>query len=566
MMNTLQNLWQRVNLFENASADDARRGRLLNTMLAGMLVLGFLALIFTITILSINESWDKPGNSLILLTLVVLISASLGLFFVNQRSVNFASFLFLLVLTLVLGFSDSPSEVANGRSSFVFFIPIAISSLLLSPVSSFFFAFGTSSIVILLSYVADVSVNVPIIGGLFFLALISWLSSRSLEQALRDLRVINTNLDHLVTQRTQALSDALSRERIESGRNQAILNSIADGVIVFDSDNHSILANPALSRLTNTSLDNLIGIDANQFINSGQISEVNREMLVEFIKHPEKNTSALRVDWGKNTFSTSIAPVQTSDHENIGTVTVFRDITQEAQLERMKDNFVAIISHELRTPLNAIMGHAEIMKEAVYGPLNEKQLSITQRIMVNVTRLLSMVGDLLDEAQIRAGKLSIAPQEFKVSSLLENLHNSMDKTVTDKGLSLVSKLGDGVPAEVVGDPQRIQQILFNLVGNAIKFTERGAIEVNIDRVDADNWKLEVTDHGIGIPENELPFIFDTFRQASHEVSTRQHGGFGLGLSIVKQLVELMGGHIYVKSESGKGSTFTVSLPLKTSLL
>jgi PAS domain S-box-containing protein len=566
MINNIQLFWQRVNNFHSANTDDARRGRLLNILLAGTLILGVVVLILTLTLFIINSSWDQPGNNLILLTLGILVIASLGLFFINQYSVTFASFLFLLVFTLALTFSDTPADLANGRSSFVFFIPIAISSLLLRPVSSFFFAFGNSVITIILSYVANVPINVPIIAGLFFLALISWLSSRSLEQALKDLLVINANLDNLVTERTHALSEALTRERFESGRNQAILASIADGVIVFDSNNVSILANPAMSHLTGTSLPGLIGIDFNRFINSEQLSHASKGLMLDLILHPEETSGARRIDWGNKTFSTSMARVQTSDNERIGTVTVFRDVTQEAQLEKMKDNFVAVVSHELRTPLNAIMGHAEIMKEAVYGPLNEKQSSITERIMVNVTRLLGLVGDLLDEAQIRAGKLPIRPELIKPATLLDNLHFSMDKITTDKGLSLVSKLSPAMPEQIVGDPQRIQQILINLVGNALKFTEKGIIQVSIDLADSNQWKMEVKDQGIGISENELPYIFDTFRQANNlEFSTRMHGGVGLGLAIVRQLVELMGGEIYARSEVGQGSTFTVTLPLSTSL-
>jgi PAS domain S-box-containing protein len=566
MINQTGSFWQRVNQFPRASSDDARRGRLLNILLGGTLILGVVVLIATLALFTINSSWDRPGNNLILLTLGILIVASIGLFIVNQYSVTWASFLFLLVLTLAFSFSDTPSELANGRSSFVFFVPVAISSLLLRPVSSFFFALGNSVIVGLLGSSAGVSLNIPIIAGLFFLALIAWLSSRSLEQALVDLRLINTNLDQLVTQRTQALSEVLTRERIESGRNQAILASIADGVIVFDSNNVSILANPALSHLTGINQQNLVGINFNSFISAEQISPPSQEMMRNLIRHPEKSGSALRIEWDQRTFSTSMAPVQTSDGENIGTVTVFRDITQETQLEKMKDNFVAVVSHELRTPLNAIMGHAEIMKEAVYGPLNEKQASITERIMVNVKRLLGLVGDLLDEAQIRAGKLSIRPEYIQTVTVLENLHASMDKITADKGLSIISEMDPAMPAQMVGDPQRIQQILINLVGNAIKFTEMGAIRVHINRIDSKHWKIEVADNGIGISENEIPYIFDTFRQANNlEVSTRMHGGVGLGLSIVKQLVELMGGEIHAKSENGKGSTFTVTLPLKTSM-
>ncbi len=229
----------------------------------------------------------------------------------------------------------------------------------------------------------------------------------------------------------------------------------------------------------------------------------------------------------------------------------------------MKENFIAIVSHELRTPLNAILGLTEMLKEGIYGALNDKQVSIAARVMVNATRLLSMVGDLLDEAQINAGKLSIKPQSLKTISLLETLHSTMDKIAADKGLFLSSELDPNMPESIKGDPHRLQQVLINLVNNSIKFTEKGGVHVHIIRAEMDRWKMEVTDTGIGIPENEVPHIFETFRQANNmAMTTRQHGGFGLGLSIVKQLVELMNGRIDVKSEIDRGSTFSIQLPLE----
>jgi len=172
-----------------------------------------------------------------------------------------------------------------------------------------------------------------------------------------------------------------------------------------------------------------------------------------------------------------------------------------------------------------------------------------------------MVGDLLDEAQIRAGKLSIKLEKFKTASLLDVLHNTMDKIAGDKGLYLTSELDPNMPERLTGDPQRLQQVLVNLVNNAVKFTEKGGVHVSITCAGPDRWKMEVTDTGLGIPEHEIPYIFDTFRQVD-SVTTRQHGGFGLGLSIVKQLVELMDGEITVKSSNTSGSTFTILLPME----
>jgi signal transduction histidine kinase len=322
-----------------------------------------------------------------------------------------------------------------------------------------------------------------------------------------------------------------------------------------------MLVNPALSQLTETLIKDLTGMALNEFVQTRELSPAGRGMIMELVEHPDKIETGIRVEWGKKTLSVSIARVQdTTTNEKIGTVAVFRDVTREAELEKMKETFVAIVSHELRTPLNAIIGHVEMLQESIFGPINEQQSAVMDRVMVNTRRLLAMVGELLDEAQMKAGKLSILKQAFKASSLLENLHNTMDKIATDKGLYLTDEFDPNMPEIIASDPQRLQQILVNLVNNSVKFTEKGGIHVRILHVDENRWKIEVIDTGSGIPEQEIPHIFETFQQVEGS-TTRQHGGFGLGLAIVKQLVELMKGEITVKSELDKGSTFTVTLPL-----
>jgi polar amino acid transport system substrate-binding protein len=221
---------------------------------------------------------------------------------------------------------------------------------------------------------------------------------------------------------------------------------------------------------------------------------------------------------------------------------------------------VAIVSHELRTPLNAILGYAEMFKEAVYGPMNEKQINMADRIMKNTQRLLGLINDLLNQAQMEAVKMTIKMAPFRPAELLENLHSVMDKTASDKGLSLISEIDDNLPESLNGDASRLQQILVNLVNNAIKFTDRGSITVKLFHPYQNKWGIEVSDTGRGIPESEVPYIFDTFRQVEG-TATRVHGGFGLGLSIVKQLVTLMNGDIKVKSSPEEGTTFIVTLPM-----
>jgi PAS domain S-box-containing protein len=404
--------------------------------------------------------------------------------------------------------------------------------------------------------------NTPAIFGFFLVALVSWLSARSLEQALKELRIINVNLDKVVVERTQALAESLARERIEAGRNQAILNSIADGVIVFDRNWNAILANPAVRSMLEISRDQVAGKNFRELIQQPGLSPHSRDLLFAMMEHDTQPPS-FRIEWNGKTLSVSAAQVYDIRNDinvNIGTVAVFRDFTREAEVEKLKSTFVAIVSHELRTPLSAILGYSEMFKESVYGPMNERQVNVADRIVRNTKRLLGLINDLLDQAQMEAGKLTIKMGPVKPADLLEALHGLMDKTAADKNLRLSSEIDPNLPETINGDAARLQQILLNLVSNAIKFTERGSILVRLFRPKENKWGIEVSDTGSGVPQSEIPYIFDTFRQVDG-AATRLHGGFGLGLSIVKQLVHIMNGEIEVESVLGKGSTFMITLPL-----
>jgi signal transduction histidine kinase len=446
----------------------------------------------------------------------------------------------------------------EGRSLFLFTIPIVMASMLLFPAASFVFAILSSVIVIVLSLSISVFPNVPAIIGFFLVALASWLSARSLEQTLLELRNINANLDHVVHERTQALAESLERERIEAGRNQAILNSIADGVIVFDRQWNATLANPAVRGMLEIPIELIIDKNFSELIEHPRLQPKSRGLLYAMMEQ-DTQPIGFRIEWGGKTLSVSAAQVYNRT-ENMGTVTVFRDFTREAEVEKLKSTFVAIVSHELRTPLNAILGYAEMFKEAVYGPMNDKQINMAERIMTNTQRLLGLINDLLNQAQMEAGKLTIKMAPFKTADLLDNLHAVMDKSATDKGLQLTSEIDSNLPDILSGDVERLHQITVNLVNNAIKFTNRGSIHVKLFQPYENKWGIEVSDTGAGIPESELPYVFDTFRQVEG-TATRVHGGFGLGLSIVKQLVTLMNGEIKVRSIVEEGTTFIVTLPL-----
>ena len=543
--------------------DDGRRRKLLNIIIGGIAILSLLLLIATTIFSTTRPSIAGIGYIYVIGSIIFLSTIIFYILNRNQRIPGWVtSGLFLIFLTVAITYSDTPEEVASGQTLFAFTIPIIMASVLLVPWSSFLFSIFSSIIISMIAISINKLPNTPAIIGFMMIAIVSWLSSRNLEQALKELRTININLDKIVQERTHELAEALTRERIEAGRSQAILESIADGVIVFDTRGSAIQANPALSNLINVPLNNIVSATVSDLVEASPMDAKNKGTLAGVLTKPGKQLASHRVEWGKKTISISSGQVLDRDGSEVGTVAVFRDFTQEAELEKMKSAFVAMVSHELRTPISAILGYAEIFKEQIYGPLNEKQVKMISRIISNSSRLLYLINDLLDQAQMEAGKLKIKYESIRTSDLLENLHSVMDKLTADKGLALTSGINDDVPETLIGDSSRLQQILVNLVNNAVKFTTEGSVHVQFSKPDSEHWGITVTDTGQGIPKKELPYIFDTFRQVEG-TTTRVHGGFGLGLSIVKQLVSLMGGNVSVESEVGKGSTFSITLPMET---
>jgi len=233
---------------------------------------------------------------------------------------------------------------------------------------------------------------------------------------------------------------------------------------------------------------------------------------------------------------------------------------QALEANRLKTELLARASHELRTPLNAILGYSEMLDEQVYGQLNEKQHTLAQRVINNANSLTVLINELLDQAQLEAGKLKLNFMPVSLKDMAERIQNELEGLAQQKDLVLTTAVSPNMPEQLMADSVRIYQIMTNLVGNAIKFTEKGSVDVNIVLANKTNWAIVVSDTGQGIPEEAQARIFEPFRQVDGTV-TRLHGGTGLGLSIAKELTELMAGKIELISEVGKGSTFTVTLPL-----
>ncbi len=546
---------------KSSDPDDARRRSLLNIILTGLTLISFVAMV--IVGVSIITGGTSSDFQWIFLAILIFIIGNIVIFAINRyRSGLIASSIFLFFLTIILAFSDTPEHVAAGRSLFYFVIPIIMASVLLRSYASFIFAALSSLVVIGMGLSINIVPDPTPVAGFFAVALISWLSARSLEQTLRELRVINAELDQRVADRTRDLSESLTREHAEASRRQAILQGIADGVIVLDNDGDVIMCNMATSRLLETPIEQIMQHNIEEILASPMLSEEDREILIQTIGAADVTMAPMRIRWEKRTLSVKAAPVRDVDGRAIGNVAVLRDFTREAEVEEMKNTFVSMVSHELRTPLNAILGYSEMLRDAIYGAVNDKQANAADRILKNSRRLLDIVSDLLDKAQIEAGHLSLHYEKFKTTEVLENMHSVMDQISIDKGLQLTSSIASDMPELLDSDPQRLQQILVNLVNNAIKFTEKGGINVRLYRVTPEHWAFDVTDTGPGIAIEDQKYIFDPFRQVEGTV-TRSHGGIGLGLSIVNRIIDLMKGRIFVQSALGQGTTFTVVLPFDT---
>jgi signal transduction histidine kinase len=224
---------------------------------------------------------------------------------------------------------------------------------------------------------------------------------------------------------------------------------------------------------------------------------------------------------------------------------------------RAKSDFLATMSHEIRTPLNAVIGYSEMLQEDAVELGYQQLVPDLQKIRFAGKHLLNLINDILDFSKIEAGMLKLSHSKFSPRQAVEELIKIYEGPAREKGLRLSCSIEERVPHHLFGDPGRLLQILTNLIGNAIKFTQQGAVTVfvKIDGIDEQtSLRFEVTDTGCGIPSEDHSKIFQAFSQADGSI-TRKHGGTGLGLTIVKRLVEMMNGEVGVLSEPGKGSTF-----------
>ncbi len=379
----------------------------------------------------------------------------------------------------------------------------------------------------------------------------------------------NSDLYALITDQAEQLGAALQSQREEAAKNRAILESIADGVLVLDHSGRVLLVNPAAEELLGFSAVVLQGQHVRSMLCLGETS-VHRDLAQALYTELEQclkegacagmpAEAKIRLEAGDTVLAANVAPLVVSLEAAPGLVAALRDISREAEVERFKNEFISTVSHELRTPMTSIKGYTDLLSLGMAGDLTAKQRSFLQIIKSNADRLTALVNDILDISRMETGRIRLTIESLDMVQLVDGVVRSFQEQYRDKGLKMVWEGPAGLP-EVRGDATRVSQVLSNLLANAWHYTEEGG-QVTVTVRPADGFvQVDIADTGIGIPAEDLGRIFDRFFRVDHPI-VQEAGGSGLGLSIAKMFVEMLGGRIWVRSEEGIGSTFSFTLPL-----
>ena len=411
--------------------------------------------------------------------------------------------------------------------------------------------------------------------GTRFPAVVSVTALRDAQDAIIGYLLIGTdNTARKLVEEEQQKSD--QRLRDQQFYTRSLIESNIDAIMTTDP--HGIITdvNKQKEALTGCTRDELIGAPFKDcFTDPGRAEAGIKRVLVQKSITDYELTARAR-DGKQTVVSYNATTFYDRNRKLQGVFAAARDVTERKRVEvelqqakaaaesasRTKSDFLASMSHEIRTPMNAIMGIADLLAKTPLTPEQDRFVQIFRRSGDN---LLNLINDILDLSKVEASQLDLERTGFSLKDHLEKVFEMVEPRAQEKGLSLTCEIAPNVSNELVGDPTRLRQVLMNLLGNAIKFTETGSVTLKVERQEdhavPTALRFTVTDTGIGIPAEKLPMIFERFTQADSS-TTRRFGGSGLGLTISKRLVELMGGRIWVTSKVDAGSTFAFSAPFE----
>lgn len=381
----------------------------------------------------------------------------------------------------------------------------------------------------------------------------------AIQQMNRRLAELNASLEERVAVRTLELEMMIHQINGERKKTEKIIHEITDGVIVVDIHRKVQLINPVAKIM-------LLG-DARKATPS-DLSEVTDVPQLEAIFQDLSEVGTREIEvYDANSFSTKVlkataVPLKDERGGPLGKVAVLHDITQFKEVDRLKSEFIAQVSHELRTPLTSIKGYIDNLRDGIAGALEGKQLDYLDRMSKNADHLVRLIDDLLDVSQIESGRLKLNLMTLSMHDLIEEVVNGLRTIATEKQIEVeISKNVEG--STIRGDYAKLQRVVSNLLENALKFTPpNGRITVNLRR-DERFLKTSIHDTGIGIPPEKRSRIFERFYRIEPEASPKVKGT-GLGLYIVKSLIEMHGGQVSVNSKVGEGSEFSFTLPIHSS--
>ena len=366
----------------------------------------------------------------------------------------------------------------------------------------------------------------------------------------------------------------LAEEKIINAKKEweDTFDAITELIFIHDSDGRIIRANRAYGQMAGMSLAELVG---RPFYEIFPKTDSPDDLCKEAVKCGMSALKEIKMDSIGKTFSVRMYPKLDDKGKYLYSVHIMLDITErkkviEAEImketaeaaNKAKSDFLASMSHEFRTPLNAVIGFSELMSTGLGGPLTDQQKEYVTDIFTSGQHLLSLVNDILDLSKVEAGRMELQMNEFNIERLIETSIALFKEKAYKHSLQMTLKITHGLDT-MIGDERKIKQVLFNILGNAVKFTpDGGRIQVEATLTDDKEFlKYSVSDTGIGISSEDQNKLFKPFEQVDTRL-TRKYKGTGLGLSLCRQLVELHGGRIWVESEAGKGSNFIFVIPVR----